>query len=66
MLVRVHQDYAVQFWLSYCSKEMGLLKSGERRKCKRIQGMRDIPYEERLKILRLHSLEECRLREDLI
>ena len=33
---------------------------------KRIQGLRNIPYEARLKALILHSLERRRLREDLV
>ena len=32
---------------------------------KRIQGLKNIPYEARLKALNLYSLERCRLSEDL-
>ena len=35
----------------------GLLKSVQRRMTKRVQGMRDIPYEVRLKLLNLYSSE---------
>ena len=31
-----------------------------------IQGIRNFSYEGRLKLLKLHSLERCRVREDLI
>ena len=59
-LVRPHLDYAVQFWSPHYRKDIGLLESVQRRMTKRIQGMRDIPYERRLRLLNLHSLEKHR------
>ena len=43
-----------------------VLESEQKGIPKRIQGMRDIPYEARMKLLNLHSLERRRLRANLI
>lgn len=65
-LVRPHLDYAVQFWFPhYYKNDVGLLESVQRRMIKKIQGMRDIPYGRRLRLLSLDSLERGRLRGNL-
>ena len=60
-IVKPHLDYAVLFWSPYYRNDLRLLKSVQRRMSERIQGMRSIPYEVRLKVLNLHSLKSCRL-----
>ena len=56
-LVRSHLDYVVQFWSPYYRIDIALLESVQRRMTKMIQGIRNISYEGRLKLLKLHSLE---------
>ena len=63
VVVRLCLDFAVQFLSSHYSKDIELLESVQRGMTKRIQGMRDIPYGARLKILSLHSSERCRLSQ---
>ena len=56
-LVRLHLDYAVQFWCPYYRKDIESLGAVQRRMTKMIQGMRNIPYKDRLNCLNLHFLE---------
>ena len=65
-LVRPHLDYAVQFWSPYYRMDINRLESIQRRMTKMIQGIRNLEYKDRLKRLKLHSLERRRVRGDLI
>ena len=64
VLVRPHLDYAMQFWSLYY--RIILLESVQRRMTKMIEGIHNVSYERRLKLLKLHSLERRRVRGDLI
>ena len=65
VLVRPHLNYAAQFWFPYNGKDIGSLEAVQRRMTKMIQGLRNLPYKDKLKRLNLHSLER-RTRRDKI
>jgi hypothetical protein len=63
--VRPILEYASVIWSPYQVNEMNELESVQRRFTKRIAGLCDLPYIERLNRLQLESLE-IRLRIDLL
>ncbi|KAG7166732.1 RNA-directed DNA polymerase from mobile element jockey-like 30 [Homarus americanus] len=65
-LVRPHLDYAVQFWCPNYRMDINSLESVQLRMTKIIPGLRNLPYQDRLKKLNLHSLERRRVRGDMI
>jgi len=63
--VRPILEYASVIWSPYHVNQISKLESVQRRFPKRIAGLRDMPYVERLKKLQLESLETRGLRNDL-
>ena len=65
-LVRSKLEYAIEVWSPYLKRNIKALEKVQRRATKFIPSLQDLPYEERLKQLRLPSLEHRRKRGDMI
>ena len=65
-LVRPHLDYAIPVWRPYLKKDITLLENVQRRMTKLIPNLRHKTYEERLKELKLMTLEQRHIRQDLL
>ena len=65
-LVRPHLEYCSLVWSPYLKKDILSIEKVQRRVTKMIRAISALTYEERLKRTGLISLENCRLRADLL
>ena len=65
-LVRSQLEYASSVWSPYKIKHIEAIENVQRRATKQIQGLSHLPYEERLKTIKLPTLTSRRLRGDMI
>jgi hypothetical protein len=64
--IRPHLEYAIQAWCPYQQGDIAVLEKVQHRATKVIKSLSNLPYEERLRRLNLTTLEERRLRGDMI
>ena len=64
--VRPHLEYGQQACHPYLSKDIDMVEKVQRRATKLVQSIEHLSYEERMQKLNLYSLEDRRLRADMI
>ena len=65
-LVRPHLEYANPVWNPRYMKDITMVENVQRRATKMIPEIRDLPYEERFKFLKLPTLAYRRIRGDMV
>ena len=65
-LVRPHLEYAAAVWTPYMKKNIKELEDVQRKATRQIPSLKGLEYEERLKRLKLPTLEHRRRRGDMI
>ena len=66
VLIRPLLEYCVQVWSPHKQGDIDLIERVQRRATKIIPALKHLPYEERLRRLKLTTLEERRVRGDMI
>ena len=64
--IRPHLEYCVQVWNPSLARDIACLESIQHRAAKIVAGFRNKPYNERLHLFGLTTLEKRRTRGDLI
>ena len=64
--VRAHLEYCIQSWSPYLRKDIDCLERVQKRATKLVEGMKKLSYPERLRKLKMTTLERRRLRGDMI
>ena len=64
--IRPHLEFAVQAWSPHQKSDIAILEQVQHRATKTIESIKHLPYEQRLQLLGLTTLEERRVRGDII